>query len=147
MHCKACGKELAAKVNFCPVCGAAQEDEQQEMGTKSQVYADNVPVTLAEAMRKMESEEKYCGGGVQALICLSGYSHAQLLRLMKKYFNITPQKFIYNLRMNTAYKIIKNTDMDFTSVAETIGYSSVSHFCQTFKKHFGVTPSDLRKRL
>ncbi len=86
-------------------------------------------------------------GGVQALICLSGYSHAQLLRLMKKYFNITPQKFIYNLRMNTAYKIIKNTDMDFTSVAETIGYSSVSHFCQTFKKHFGVTPSDLRKRL
>lgn len=147
MYCKACGKELAAKVNFCPVCGAAQEDEpMQEMGAKSQVYADNVLVTLAEAIRKIESEEKYCGG-VQVLICLSGYSHAQLLRLMKKYFNITPQKFIYNLRMNTAYKIIKSTDMDFTSVAETIGYSSVSHFCQTFKKHFNITPSDLRKRL
>mgnify|MGYP004680443709 CR=1 FL=1 len=118
----------------------------REVIAKSQVYADNIPVTLAEAIRKMESEEKYCGG-VQALICLSGYSHAQLLRLMKKYFNITPQKFISNLRMNTAYKIIKNTEMDFTSVAETIGYSSVSHFCQTFKKHFNITPSDLRKRL
>ena len=64
MYCKACGKEIAAKVNFCTVCGAAQEDEpMQEMGAKSQVYADNVPVTLAEAIRKMESEEKYCGGG------------------------------------------------------------------------------------
>ena len=63
MYCKVCGKEIAAKVNFCPVCGAAQEDEpMQEMGAKSQVYADNVPVTLAEAIRKMALEENVAEG-------------------------------------------------------------------------------------
>lgn len=105
---------------------------------------DKVPKNFMDAVNRMHSIENI-SEGLPALQRLSGYSSAQLVRLMKKFFNTTPQKYIYTLRMNTAYELVKNTGSDFDSIAETVGYSSLSHFCQTFKNHFNVTPSALRK--
>lgn len=105
---------------------------------------ENTPSKLAEALAKMNTFE-YAAQGVQALIKLSNFSHAHLYRLMKKYENITPQKYIFNLRMNMAYDLIRNSNLDFESISEKVGYSSFGHFCSAFKKKFNITPALLRK--
>lgn len=94
--------------------------------------------------QKMNTPE-HLAEGVPALIRLSGVSHAQLCRNMKKANGMTPQHLIKELRLTYAYEIICSTDIPFEEIAADIGYNSFSHFCATFKERFGVTPSVLRK--
>jgi hypothetical protein len=53
--------------------------------------------------------------GMSALVRLSGFSHGHLCRLMKEYFNMTPNSFISDIRMVYAANLLLNSLMDTTT--------------------------------
>lgn len=84
--------------------------------------------------------------GVSAFLRVANLSHAQLCRLMKKYYGMTPQQYIKNLRLNLAYEMIQSSAKDILTIAMEVGYSSFSHFQTAFKEKYGVSPSQLRRQ-
>lgn len=83
--------------------------------------------------------------GIPAFLKISSLSHAQLCRVVKKRTGKTPQQYIKDIRMTYAYELILSTDLSYEEISLMIGYSSLSHFATSFKKHFGLSPASLRK--
>ena len=75
-----------------------------------------------------------------------GISRAHLHRRMKELMGITPLDFIRNVRMHRACELLKNSEVEITQVAYTLGFASQSHFSTTFKKFTGYTPSEYREK-
>lgn len=108
--------------------------------------ADNdIPLWLRMTTEQM-TQLSNAAEGVPALVRLSHFSHAQLCRLMKKYMGITPQQYVKDLRLNLARQMIENGDEDYLSISMNVGYNSFSHFCSSFKKKYGCSPSELHRK-
>lgn len=75
-----------------------------------------------------------------------GISRAHLHRKMKELMGLTPVDFIRNVRLRRACQLLKNTDIEVTQVAYTLGYGSQSHFSTTFKRFTGYTPTEYREK-
>ena len=102
----------------------------------------NAFVKVIEEMNTMENIKE----GIPAFLRVSGYSHSQLCRLMKKWLNTTPKEYINKVRLEHAYTMIVSTNQCFGEIAVEVGFSSVSHFSDLIKKTYGFTPAELRKR-
>ena len=64
------------------------------------------------------------------------------MRLFKKYMNTTINDYILELRMKHAAYLLRDTYMNVNQASDYLGFSSVSYFSRTFKKYFGVSPSE-----
>ncbi len=79
-------------------------------------------------------------------------SRMQLHRKMKEYTTFTPSEYLKSIRMKEAYELISHqsqTDshINIGEIAQQVGYNNTSHFSISFKKHFGIPPSELKKDL
>lgn len=65
--------------------------------------------------------------------------------LMKRYRRETRESIIehfLSLKLETAKQFIATGEMNFTEIAELLGFSSVGYFSKFFKKRTGMTPSE-----
>ncbi|MBU3589519.1 helix-turn-helix transcriptional regulator [Polynucleobacter sp. 80A-SIGWE] len=53
--------------------------------------------------------------------------------------------FVVNHRLNTAHKVIAQSNVALKHLAKRLGYAHVNHFSAAFKKKFGYAPGSLRK--
>jgi AraC family transcriptional regulator len=47
--------------------------------------------------------------------------------------------------MEAAARLIRSTRKPLAEIAQATGYRSAAHFAQTFKRHWGVTPTAYRQ--
>lgn len=74
---------------------------------------------------------------------INSVSKYSLIRQFEKQYGLSPHKYIMNLRINYAKKIIKANE-DFAYVAIKSGFYDQSHFIKYFKEYTGVTPMEYR---
>lgn len=55
-------------------------------------------------------------------------------------------EYILRLRMEYAAGILVNSSLTLTEIADRIGYQTAQSLSKAFKKHFGVSPSEYKKR-
>ena len=110
-----------------------------------QMNSDEIPAEFVQALVTMRNFMNL-REGVSALERITRYSRAQLCRLVKKYYNMTPQEYIAEIRLSFAYNLIRFSNMDYASIAEKVGYSSISHLYRKFKDRYQITPAELRKK-
>lgn len=72
-------------------------------------------------------------------------SKEHLSRIFKSHTGENISAYILRKRMEKARELILEKGLEIKNVAEIIGYSDLAYFYRVFKKHFGVTPGDLRK--
>ena len=72
-------------------------------------------------------------------------SEYYLCHEFKKYTNRTIVQYINALRILHAQRLITESDLNFTKIAEQTGFSSLTHFNRTFKSIVGTSPSAYRK--
>lgn len=70
-----------------------------------------------------------------------------LSRLFKKETGISLTDYILKERMNEAKRLLVQTEMKISQVAESLGYMNLSHFITMFKKVNGTTPMNYRKKI
>lgn len=75
---------------------------------------------------------------------IAGYHEYYLNRLFIKYTGISMHKYILNLRINEARRLLLNTNLSISDIASQIGFNSNTHFSSYFKKELGVTPFEYR---
>ena len=69
-----------------------------------------------------------------------------LARLFSRQFGIPPHKYLENIRIRQAERLL-STGLSIADVAYATGFSSQSHLTRTFKRFMGTTPGEfLQKR-
>ncbi|UQZ81729.1 putative response regulatory protein [Paenibacillus konkukensis] len=56
-------------------------------------------------------------------------------------------QYLTRLRMEKAKELLHNSSCKTYEAAQAVGYSDYPHFTRTFKKHFGYSPREYRKRI
>jgi signal transduction histidine kinase/ligand-binding sensor domain-containing protein/DNA-binding response OmpR family regulator len=69
-------------------------------------------------------------------------SRAQFFRKFKAISDVSPSKFILNIRMKIAAEMLKEKNKTISEVAYDSGFSDPAYFSKTFKNYFGVTPTE-----
>ena len=82
---------------------------------------------------------------IQDLAGMCALSEAQFYRLFKSAAGLTPYQYLVQLRINTACRLLKSTEMPITGIASMLGFESVFSFSQTFKRAKAISPSQYRK--
>lgn len=105
---------------------------------------DSVTARLEELHNRMNNPESL-EEGLPAMLKVTGFSHGHLCRIMKDTLGITPLKYLTDMRMEYAAKLLINTDIDTLTISLMLGYTSLSHFITLFGRHFGLSPSRYRQ--
>ncbi len=69
-----------------------------------------------------------------------------LKSLFKKQYGTSVAAHIKSHRMEQASTLLLNTDLSVADIAASVGYNSQSKFSQAFKSHFGILPTEYRKK-
>ncbi len=73
-------------------------------------------------------------------------SKSTCLSIFKKYLQDTPTSFLISYRLKKAIKLLKANHLSITEIAFEVGFGGVSYFSETFKKHYGVSPSSFQAK-
>jgi AraC family transcriptional regulator len=77
----------------------------------------------------------------------TGYSQRHFIRMFRAATGQTPHRFLVQLRLEHAKKLLRLDRTSMIDVAASSGFSSHAHMTQVFRRVLGVTPSEFRKGL
>lgn len=78
-------------------------------------------------------------------LCRSiGLSRMQVHRKLKALTGIPATAFIHSVRLQEAYKLLSNTELNVSEIAYRVGFSNHSYFTKLFVQQYGKTPSEIR---
>jgi AraC-like DNA-binding protein len=67
-------------------------------------------------------------------------------RIFLQQTGLPVHRYLTLLRLRASLELIAAPRTDLTSIALDLGFSSHSHFTDVFRREFGETPSDFRKK-
>ena len=68
-----------------------------------------------------------------------------LNRIFKRETGMTLGDYVLNEKMQIARNLLQTTTLPVSYVASRVGYENFSHFSRTYKRMFGISPSEERK--
>lgn len=74
------------------------------------------------------------------------YSRTQLNRIFQKELNMSPHDYLVEKRMAYAQNLLLQSDLTVVDIGQRIGYANLSQFNVVFKKTFGMSPGQFRKK-
>ena len=84
---------------------------------------------------------------IEDLMHRFGFSRTNLCREFKNYTGFTIKKYILELRMNQAKRLLHSSEKCVEEIAAQVGFHDTAHFVQMFKKATHSTPLQYRKML
>jgi AraC family transcriptional regulator len=81
---------------------------------------------------------------IKTLAERSNISFFHFHRIVTAYLGESLGSYINRLRLDTAAKLIKNSNENMSEIAIKIGYSDVQAFSKSFTRAYGISPSDYR---
>ena len=66
--------------------------------------------------------------------------------IFKKYLKESPIKYLLNYRLIKSTELLVENALPITEVAFEVGFSNPSYFIDAFKKAYGLTPNEYRKK-
>jgi len=83
---------------------------------------------------------------LKSLLSHYSISPRTFLNYFKEKYGISPQEFMNQQKMKLAHDLLCKEDMKAKEVSEVLGYSEPTTFGTQFKKHFGYTPGEAKRR-
>lgn len=75
-----------------------------------------------------------------------GYSASHFSTLIKEGTGRTFLQIIRDIKLNQACRALRETNLSIPSICELVGYETPEHFMRTFKKAYGMTPGEYRRK-
>ena len=75
----------------------------------------------------------------------TGYSYSYLSHLFSEKIGQNFLSYLSSIRLSYACRLLAETDISVTDIAEDVGFESQSTFFRTFKNHYGITPLKYRQ--
>lgn len=75
-----------------------------------------------------------------------GLSIRTLQRITKEELNCTPTQYIHQVKLKKAAELLLTTEDTIAEISWALGFTSPAYFSMVFKKQFGLSPGEYRKR-
>jgi AraC-like DNA-binding protein len=82
--------------------------------------------------------------GVDELAAAAGLSRAHFSREFSRAYGESPKAYLMTRRLERAAALLRNTDRSVSEVCLDVGLVGLGSFTTSFKRHFGLTPTDYR---
>lgn len=117
--------------------------EQQRMAIHWRYGVNDARV--AKAIALMEQNLEYLLS-VQDIARRCNLSVRQLERLWLQLFGGTPQRFYMDMRLGEARRLLKESTQSIATIAMHCGFASASHLSSAYRKGFGHSPGEERRK-
>jgi AraC-like DNA-binding protein len=74
-----------------------------------------------------------------------GMSRATLVRHFQDIVGVAPMAYIMDWRLMKAHELVKHTMQSLERIAQATGFSSARTLSRAFKRHYGLTPHEMRQ--
>lgn len=81
-----------------------------------------------------------------SLASAAGMSPFHFARLFRELVGTPPHRYLRDIRLNRAAAMLRDGG-SVTSTCYDVGFSNLSHFIRSFRKRFGFSPSEQRKKV
>jgi AraC-like DNA-binding protein len=81
------------------------------------------------------------------LAALAHISPFHFSRVFRAVTGLPPHRYLRRARLERAEKLLTSGDATITTIANQVGFASVSHFIAAFRRHTGITPGQHRAAL
>lgn len=103
------------------------------------------PAQIAELLRNFLIENYSQEINLNLIANNMNYSSSYLTRIFCQAYDCTPSKYIINLRMAQAQKmLLHNPELSIKQIGEAVGYHDQGYFSRIFKKQVGKSPFEFR---
>jgi len=75
----------------------------------------------------------------------AGYDYSYLSRIFSEVESITIEKYLINQKIERVKELLIYDELTLSEIAWKLGYSSVQHLSNQFKKYTGLSPSHFKK--
>jgi LacI family transcriptional regulator len=121
----------------------------EPLGVVARQSSDVVAVgdpRLAAALRHIR--ERACGGiGVDDVLRAAPMSRSSLERGLRKFLGRSPHDELRRVRLEGAKRLLAETDLKLSAVAQRSGFRHVQRLCEQFRSAFGETAGRYRARM
>lgn len=139
--------EIFFHKNFKAVKLWFKENLMSIIGILKQIASEPVVSLVTNAQNIIQNEyykkEISLADVAKRLNVSSGY----LCTVFKQVTGVNFTTFLTDVRMENARRLILDSSYKVYEIAYKLGYSSPRYFTDTFRKYFGVSPSDYKSRL
>ncbi|NIE62290.1 GlxA family transcriptional regulator [Burkholderia sp. Ax-1719] len=138
------GHELAVRVAKRLVVYIQREGGQSQYSPYMNAGKDEDPI-LARVHRYV-SEHMTEALSIDELANAAAVSRRTLSRVFAKHAKMTPAVYVEQVRVDSARKLLAESDAPLKTVAYECGFHSASHMRTTFARRLNVTPQQYRQR-
>jgi len=117
---------------------------EQAIGTLQQQRMNRNRLDLANVIVYIEGHYQD-GISLESLAQHFYVSKEHLSRIFKSYTQENITDYIVRKRMEKARELLVQQQLSIKNVAQLTGYDDVAYFHRVFKKHYGITPGEVRK--
>ncbi|MFJ9900947.1 GlxA family transcriptional regulator [Streptomyces sp. NPDC091280] len=138
------GAEVARAVAKDMVVFMQRPGGQSQFSVRSQV-----PYTWHELLRRILDavvEDPGADHSLTAMARRSGVSVRHLTRLFHEEAGTTPGRYVEQVRVEAAQRLLETSDASMAVVARRTGFGSSESLRRAFARHLGVTPGAFRAR-
>jgi AraC family transcriptional regulator, arabinose operon regulatory protein len=96
---------------------------------------------------------RYIEANIAGRITLADLAHQSLLSVsrfsseFRKHLRASPIEYVLHLRLRHALHLLRDRNLQVARVSERVGFSDPFYFSRQFRRRYGVSPQDYRKRL
>lgn len=101
-------------------------------------FLDNIKVVLLDHL----SDDTY---GIHEVCSEIGVSRAQFHRKLKALTGLSASIFIREIRLQKAYAMLKETELNISEIAYSVGFTDPNYFTKLFHEKYKLTPSQLKE--
>jgi AraC-like DNA-binding protein len=73
-------------------------------------------------------------------------SRSTLNRNFSKAFGMTPMRYLNKLRLDHAAELLASSNLSISEIARQCGFEDSNYFTRAFRRKFGITPGQWRKK-
>jgi AraC family transcriptional regulator len=126
---------LMAHMRRGPVAGQASEFPVAAFS------AHRVHRVMNAILQRPEAEHS-----LEALAAQAGVTPTHFCRIFKKANGISPHQYVMKAKLNRAVELLSQSDASLALIADSLGFTSQSHFTRAFRQFTGRTPSEFRQQ-
>ena len=105
---------------------------------------DDFPEWLDALVLSMQNPDNF-SKKIPELIEGISYSYSYIQKQFRYYMGTSIVSYWSSIKLSHAKELLTNSKLTVLEISTRLGYETASHFNHLFKKHYGVSPSAIRK--
>ncbi len=137
-------KKQLTDSNFSEIRNVLDENGFELIDDKKSKIIDKIKTIIIEIIHYNKNIEASVNSS-EFIAKEIGYEYSYLSKLFSSVEGITIEKYIINQKIERAKELLVYNELTLNEIAFQLGYSSVQHLSNQFKKITGLSPSHFKK--